>query len=114
MICFLQVGEIVELDLVRGYPLPFDPADPSVKKVGTYKIVNAEDIQRSPSSTSLGPSNGNNTVNRNQRPEKANSGYNSDGEGFKKENRLGGNNVSSIILYHCNYACYGVTTWKNL
>lgn len=76
--------------MVRGYPLPFDPSDPAVKKVGTYKVINGQDdaMKRSASNASLGSGNNNNANNG---PNKPNSGYQSDGEGYRKENnRLGG------------------------
>lgn len=81
IIRFLQqtrVGEIVELDLLRGYPLPFDSTDPAIKKVGSYsKSVNGDDLKRTASSTSLGS--------------RHNTGYNSDGESIRRDgnNRLG-------------------------
>ena len=32
-------GDEVELDLIRGHPLPFDPEDPNVHSVGAYTVV---------------------------------------------------------------------------
>ena len=37
----IQIGELVEIDILRGHPLPFDPSDPNVKKVGDLTIVQA-------------------------------------------------------------------------
>ena len=93
---------MVELDLVRGYPLPFDPADPAVKKVGTYKVINAEEINRSPSSASTGNPSSTNTLPKNLQDNKSN-GYSSDGEGIRRDARLGG-----IVFYFllCIWYCY--------
>lgn len=84
IIRFLQgtrVGEVVELDLVRGYPLPFNPSDPDVKKVGSQGMSNGQDsIRRSASNISLGPKeNGGSRGMMNNK-----SGYLSDGEGYKR------------------------------
>lgn len=35
----MSQGDEVELDLIRGYPLPFDPDDPNVQSVGSYTVV---------------------------------------------------------------------------
>ncbi len=35
---FLQVGELVEIDVLKGRPLPFDPEDVNVKKVSGQTI----------------------------------------------------------------------------
>lgn len=32
-------GESIELEVVRGYPLPFDPDDPNVETIGSYTVV---------------------------------------------------------------------------
>ncbi len=32
-------GESVELEVIRGYPLPFDPDDPNVETIGSYTVV---------------------------------------------------------------------------
>lgn len=89
--------------MVRGYPLPFDPTDPAVKKVGTYKVVNGPDddpMKRSASNASLGNNNNNNNdpSNYSNGPNKPNSGYQSDGEGYRRDNnRLGG--LTILIKY---------------
>lgn len=90
---------MVELDLVRGYPLPFDPADPAVKKVGTYKVINGEEINRSPSSTSIGNPN---TLPRNSQQDNKSNGYNSDGEGIRRDARLGGKLIFPSLY---NFVC---------
>ncbi|XP_029212793.2 membrane-associated guanylate kinase, WW and PDZ domain-containing protein 1-like [Acropora millepora] len=46
----LPMGDFVELEVVRGYPLPFDPDDPSVETIGSYTVV-----QRRPSVGSESP-----------------------------------------------------------
>lgn len=91
---------------MRGYPLPFDPADPAVKKVGTYKVINGQDIdpiKRSASNASLGSGNNNNSNNNNivttNGPNKPNTGYQSDGEGYRKENnRFGGEFTDTFFI----------------
>lgn len=88
---------MVELDLVRGYPLPFDPADPAVKKVGTYKVINGEEINRSPSSTSIGNPSATNTLPKNTQQYNKSNGYSSDGEGIRRDARLGGKPISIFI-----------------
>ena len=35
----MPIGESVELEVVRGYPLPFDPDDPNVETIGSYTVV---------------------------------------------------------------------------
>ena len=35
----MPLGEAVELEVMRGYPLPFDPDDPSVETIGSYTVV---------------------------------------------------------------------------
>ena len=35
----MSQGDEVELDLIRGYPLPFDPDDPNVHSFGSYTVV---------------------------------------------------------------------------
>ena len=35
----MSQGDEVELDLIRGHPLPFDPDDPNVHSAGSYTIV---------------------------------------------------------------------------
>ena len=35
----MSQGDEVELDLIRGHPLPFDPDDPHVHSVGSYTVV---------------------------------------------------------------------------
>ena len=35
----MPIGESVELELIRGYPLPFDPDDPNVETIGSYHVV---------------------------------------------------------------------------
>lgn len=95
---------MVELDLVRGYPLPFDPADPAVKKVGTYKVINSEDINRSPSSNSIGEiSTG--TMPNNVQENKSN-GYSSDGDGIRRDNRLGGVFCLQPAFFNVIRLCY--------
>jgi hypothetical protein len=42
-------NEAVELDMIRGYPLPFDPDDPNVETIGSYTVV------RSPTGRSDSP-----------------------------------------------------------
>ena len=37
----MPIGEAVELEMVRGYPLPFDPDDPNVETIGSYTVVRA-------------------------------------------------------------------------
>ena len=35
----MSQGDEVELDLIRGHHLPFDPNDPNVHSVGSYTVV---------------------------------------------------------------------------
>lgn len=35
----MPMGESVELEVIRGYPLPFDPDDPNVETIGSYTVV---------------------------------------------------------------------------
>lgn len=35
----MPLGETVELEVIRGYPLPFDPDDPNVETIGSYTVV---------------------------------------------------------------------------
>ena len=37
----MPIGESVELEMIRGYPLPFDPNDPNVETIGSYTVVRA-------------------------------------------------------------------------
>ena len=37
----MPIGETVELEMIRGYPLPFDPNDPNVETIGSYTVVRA-------------------------------------------------------------------------
>ena len=37
----MPIGEAVELQMIRGYPLPFDPNDPNVETIGSYTVVRA-------------------------------------------------------------------------
>lgn len=46
----LPLGDFVELEVVRGYALPFDPDDPNVETIGSYTVV-----QRRPSVGSESP-----------------------------------------------------------
>ena len=46
----MPMGESVELEVIRGYPLPFDPDDPNVETIGSYTVV-----QRRPSAGSESP-----------------------------------------------------------
>lgn len=47
----MSQGDEVELDLIRGHPLPFDPEDPNVHSVGSYTVVSPyhDDIDAPPS-----------------------------------------------------------------
>ena len=46
----MPMGESVDLEVIRGYPLPFDPDDPNVETIGSYTVV-----QRRPSAGSESP-----------------------------------------------------------
>ncbi|EDO42539.1 predicted protein, partial [Nematostella vectensis] len=35
----MPTNEPIELDMIRGYPLPFDPDDPNVETIGSYTVV---------------------------------------------------------------------------
>ncbi|XP_068758542.1 membrane-associated guanylate kinase, WW and PDZ domain-containing protein 3-like isoform X1 [Montipora capricornis] len=35
----MPMGDSVELEVIRGYPLPFDPDDPNVETIGSYTVV---------------------------------------------------------------------------
>ena len=50
-------AEEVELDLVRGHPLPFDPDDPNIHSIGSYTVVPPahDDLGPPPSFESNGP-----------------------------------------------------------
>ena len=58
----MPIGEAVELEMIRGYPLPFDPDDPNVETIGSYTVVRAPTqleppkLRQTPSDQSLASS----------------------------------------------------------
>lgn len=46
----MPMNEGVDLDMIRGYPLPFDPDDPNIGTIGSYTVV------RSPTGRADSPS----------------------------------------------------------
>ena len=97
LIC-LQVGEVVELDIVRGYPLPYDNTDtrlpdpltnghhggprgmggggPDIKRAMSNGSINVNDLPRE-----------NNMNQQRQMLGSKSMGYLSDGEGYRSNGR---------------------------